>query len=80
MPWSYTTKSGELTVTEWSTMFTLTYNQTGVSIVLGDGVDFNDFQVGTPQFYASLAEDIEYIEGYWIEYFESDFQGEYPHI
>ena len=77
MVWEYTTKSGELTIREWSTCFELTYNDTGQSHIMGDGVDFNDFQVGTAGFYAALIEDIESSESIWIEHFIFDHMEEY---
>ena len=78
MVWSYTTKSGELTIKEWSTCFELIYNDTGQSYFLGDGVDWNDFQVGTPGFYAAVVEDLEASESTWIEQFVDDYNHFYP--
>jgi hypothetical protein len=70
MNWSYTTKSGELQICEWSTCFELINVTTGESHFMGDGVDMTEFQVGTPQFYNALIDQLEADEEDWLDYFE----------
>ena len=80
MVWSYTTKDGEFTIKEWSTCFEIVQNETGLSQFLGDGVDLTEFQVGTPEFYAALSEDLEHSEGYWRDVFDfTERADEYPY-
>ena len=65
MNWTYTTESGQLTITEYSSGFEMTDNQTNNSTWLGDMVDyfndqyFNGVMVGSPEFYQLIIEDME---------------------
>jgi hypothetical protein len=55
----FTYDTGELTVYEGATAFWLVNNETGEEVCMGDGVDLAPYNVGTPEFYASLCVTVQ---------------------